>query len=94
MAQFRLVGECNRCGLCCMDGDLRCNYLRVAMLGTPGGTTCAVHANRYPGMPIMLVDGAGKVAALAQCAHGTPQDDIEIMAKGIGRGCSLRVVNG
>lgn len=94
MAQFRLVGECNRCGLCCYDGDLRCNYLAVKMLGMPGGTTCTVYANRYPGMPIMLVDGTGKVAALAQCAHGTPTDDMEIMAKGIGKGCSLKVVNG
>jgi hypothetical protein len=96
MAQFRLEGTCNRCGLCCLDGDLRCHYLEVSSLGVgvAMGTRCRVHASRFPGMPIIMIDVEGKVAKLAACAHGTPQDDIEIMAKGIGKGCSLRVVNG
>lgn len=96
MRQSKLEGTCNRCGLCCFDRDLRCNYLEVTALG-PGvamGTRCRVHAARWPGMPIMLVDAQGSVKAIGQCAHGTPQDEVEIIAKGIGKGCSLRMVNG
>lgn len=76
-----------------MDGDRHCYNLVIhSAPGMPGATTCRVHAARYLGMPIMLVSN-NAVVALGTCAHGSPQDEIEIIKKGIGKGCSLKLVS-
>lgn len=92
--QPKLVGDCNRCGLCCMDGDLRCHYLRVTNVpGMPNATSCSVYNSRVPGMPIAMVNSKGVVDSIAYCAHDTPFETHEIITKGIGKGCSLRVLS-
>lgn len=75
-----------------MDGESVCNNLEiVAPLGTPGATRCRVYRERYPGYPIMLIN-KGRVVGLGACAHGSSVDTEVIIAKGIGKGCSLKVV--
>lgn len=89
---MKLIGKCNQCGLCCMEGNARCINLEILFpLGTPGATRCKIYEQTYPGMPIVLMDG-NRVTGVARCARGSALDDVEIMAKGIGKGCSLKVV--
>lgn len=89
---MRLTGTCNQCGLCCLEGSARCINLEIlAPLGTPGATRCKVYKERYPGLPIVMIDN-GKIVAIAACAHGSSMDDEIIIQKGIGKGCSLKVV--
>lgn len=93
---LRLEGTCNRCGLCCMDGALRCINLEIeGTLGAPYATRCRVYTQRTLGMPILLVNAVGVIEAVASCTYmDNAIEDKEIMAKGIGKGCSLKVVNG
>lgn len=93
-----LRGECNRCGLCCVvehptHGTLVCEHLRVTVpvqpLGHPLSTRCGVYAQRVSGMVIHMRDGAGVGRQLARCFKDTWQEDHVILARGIGRGCSL-----
>jgi len=85
-----LAGACNRCGVCCLNGDLRCHNLVVHHpLGTPGATSCRAYGERYNGMPIMLVNGDGIVTSLGACGLNSIQEDLAIIKKGIGKGCSL-----
>lgn len=92
---IKLAGTCNQCGLCCMDGDARCHNLRITgVLGTPGATTCMVYGARYAGMPVMLVSPENVVISLGECNHGDEEADNQaILEKGIGKGCSLRLVS-
>ena len=102
MAQFKtqlkLVGECNRCGLCCTatknGKTLYCHNLqRTAPVGVPGASFCKAYALRYPGMPIMMYDNLGSIQSLGVCSHGSGIDG-ENIAEWIGKGCSLRIDNG
>ena len=93
MAQFRLAGECNQCGLCCIIGDLRCiNLIMTGKPGEPMATKCAVYATRYSGMPILLLDAAGRIVAQAACGKDDVNDARAIIQRGLGKGCSLDLV--
>ena len=92
---IKLVGECNRCGLCCFAGEFRCqNLIVTGKPGEPMATACAVHRSRTPGMFILFFDSQGRVAADGVCGHNTPAEPLVIIERGIGKGCSLEVVEG
>lgn len=92
-----LRGECNRCGLCCVldmpAGRVVCEHLRAEMpvtsLGIPGASRCAVYERRINAMAIRMLDGHGNVAQMSRCYQNAWQEDHAILARGIGRGCSL-----
>jgi hypothetical protein len=97
-ARLRLVGECNRCGLCCTatknGKTLYCHNLqRTDAVGVPGATFCRAYAIRFPGMPIMMYDSLGEIQALGMCSHKSEVDE-ENIAQWIGKGCSLRIDDG
>ena len=52
-----LKGLCNRCGNCCVIGQMRCEHLSTDVTGR---TTCMVYDKRYTNMPIKMIapDGA------------------------------------
>lgn len=84
-----LVGECNRCGLCCMQDGHRCIYLAVdGKPGEPNATRCTAYERRYDGMPIAGVDANGKVKVIGVCRKDSPKET-QIIAQFIGKGCSL-----
>lgn len=96
-AQLKLVGQCNRCGLCCTASwhgkQLRCHNLEVTGpigVGAPGASTCRAYRQRFPGMPIMMYDDTGSIQALGACSHGSDVDS-ENIAQWIGKGCSLKL---
>jgi hypothetical protein len=90
LAGLQLVGECHRCGLCCADGWTRCEHLLgVRPIGTPQATVCAVYAGRHDGLPIRMVGSSGAVARAGLCAKDSPAEAFCILARGVGRGCSL-----
>lgn len=85
-----LVGDCNRCGQCCTNGNYRCEFLVVtARLGRPNATRCAKYATRYEGMPIRAVDSRGKVRAHGVCRKDSA-DETKVIEQWIGHGCSLK----
>lgn len=97
---MRLKGTCNRCGLCCFgtsaDGRaIRCMHLRVSgKPGEPFATRCAIHDARTPMMPIVMVDKLDNQVLgdwVCSCSYGTIFETIEILQKGIGRGCSMEL---
>lgn len=75
------------------NGTTRCNNLEIIGIpGSPGATRCLVYAERYAGMPIVLIDTrTQKIVSMGACAHGSAVDDLVIVPY-IGKGCSLRVV--
>jgi len=94
-----LRGECNRCGRCCVverDGKpYACTHLRHFQwiaLGRPESTFCSVYDRRRHGMPITLRHQAGDEFEAVCVADGSPEETAVIIARGIGRGCSLEVV--
>lgn len=92
-----LIGHCNQCGLCCMDLEnrLKCVHLVIkTTLGLPDATYCDKYASRYDNMPIILENKKGEMVRAAHCAMGGPIEEMEIVSKGIGRGCSLKLVGG
>ncbi len=90
--QIRLVGDCNRCGLCCLPFGYRCINLIISKpLGEPQATKCAVYSHRWDGMPIMLLDTEGNIVGHSKCHKGCPMEIEAILEKGIGRGCSMEV---
>lgn len=95
VSRYRLEGECNQCGLCCLDSfagrATRCEHLLVmGNVGEPMATVCMVHAERRPGMTIRMVDRiTGEPLALGLCQHTTPDEVTLIRERGIGKGCSL-----
>lgn len=78
-----------------MDGDLHCIYLKFqGKLGEPLATRCKIYDKRYIGMPIFLVSAAGIIEGMGTCTFGDKiADEKEIIAKGIGKGCSMELVN-
>jgi hypothetical protein len=90
-----LVGTCNRCGLCCFVGPYRCSHLILAgPPGSPEASACGVYLVRRDRMPIELINDAGDVVGTATCAKNSPEDVLNILEKGIGKGCSLTVAEG
>lgn len=88
-----LVGACNQCALCCMIGKLRCGHLILRRRpGSPMASRCAIYATRYDGMPIVLYDEKGRLRGHGVCAKDSPEDTANIIARGIGKGCSLQLV--
>lgn len=89
---MQLKGTCNRCGLCCHVFGFRCINLIVRNTpGEPEATRCAVYADRYENMPILLLDEQGRIRGKSFCHVG--ETEIEgILEKGIGHGCSLEVI--
>jgi len=98
-----LVGDCNQCGACCeveSDGAiLRCEHLEVlSSIGQSGATRCRAYRTRHDGMPIRLYDI--RTGAFAEdefvCPKNSPENSQAetetILIQGIGRGCSLTVV--
>ncbi len=91
--QPKLVGDCNRCGLCCYVWGYAC--INLVVTGTPGqpmATRCGLHALRYDGMPIKLVDTKGRIVGKSKCALDS-DDETENIIPHIGKGCSLRIVS-
>ncbi len=84
-----LVGICNQCGLCCMDGRDRCINLEIMAIGT---TRCRLYQERYNGMPIVLVSPDNIVTHVGICGKDSIYEDRAIIQKGIGKGCSLREI--
>lgn len=97
--QSLLTGTCSRCGLCCEIDGFRCLNLINAPPGPivpailPGPTTCAVYDRRYDGMPIVLMDDKGHAIG-ATCGKGSLEEDMAIVERGVGKGCSMKVVKG
>lgn len=93
-----LRGECNRCGLCCVqetpEGRVVCEHLRavdLGALGTAGASTCTVYEQRVNGMAIrMLTTGRSEVAVMSRCYQNAWQEDYAI-AQRIGQGCSYTI---
>ena len=90
---MKLVGDCNRCGLCCLAGAFQCiNLIVTGNPGEPKGTECGVYANRYDGMPILMIDSKGRIATGDyRCRQNSDVETREIIKRGIGYGCSLTV---
>jgi len=97
------TGVCNRCGVCCQyeaadgSGPVRCGYLEVrpgARVGDPQATTCRQYDTRYDGMPIPMQYLNGTDYGWAKCAKDSSMEDLVIRFRGIGRGCSLEILNG
>src|SRR5262245_49248096 len=88
-----VVGECNLCGLCCFNPatGTRCSQLEVTgKPGEPYATRCLVYDQRYDGMPILMVDRDGKPTSENRvCTKDSIEEDLSIIASGIGRGCTL-----
>ena len=87
----RLEGQCNHCGLCCMVTGLRGEQLRCGNLSSDN--KCKVYETRYNEMPILLIGPGGVLAGVSTCAKDTEEETQLIIHKGIGRGCSLEVIN-
>ena len=90
-----LQGECNRCGLCCAGTwngrPWRCANLKmVGPMGEPYATMCEVYTERYDAMPITGVDmETGAVIGWGHCYLNSRTEDLAIIQKGVGKGCSL-----
>ncbi len=95
LQKITLCGECNRCGLCCVEhvgkDRLICEHLEMSNLGHANGTRCRVYDRRYDGMPIVMFadDGGGWVPSV--CFKDSPGEVHAILEKGIDQGCSLTV---
>lgn len=92
-----LKGSCNRCGLCCtadVEGvPVVCDHLRMfsfSSLGKPEATQCRAYERRVDNMPITMRSFDGTVLVHAVCRKG-PGEVPVILARGIGKGCSLEV---
>lgn len=99
MSFRELIGECNLCGLCCYVQNpatgtfLKCEHLKViSQPGMPNATKCGIYEKRYNGMGIALASKDGQEWAHGMCAEGTPAAINHIVESGIGKGCSLALV--
>ena len=59
---------CQRVGICCNDGELRCQWLR-GEVGKVGGCTCAVYDQRYDQMLIFMLNPAGEPVKVDYCVN-------------------------
>lgn len=77
-----------------------CEHLRAivrpvsgaAPLGAPEASRCAVYEQRVDGMAITLMDGGGVCRMVGVCGKDSAIEGERILARGIGRGCSLTVI--
>lgn len=92
-----LSGACNRCGLCCTaesEGRLLvCEFLSwPGTIGQSWATRCRVYEARVDGLPIRMLDATtGAFVVDATCAKDSAVEELVIIQRGIGRGCSLTV---
>ncbi len=87
-----LVGECNRCGLCCAPEKngvrWRCANLIGEDIGQPMATSCSKYSERFDGMPIDLEDPNGnRIKGI--CRKDSMAETVAIIENGVGKGCSL-----
>lgn len=66
-----ITGTCNRCGACCYVGEFRCANLVDA---PDGRASCAIHANRVPGMVVIMTRPNGDWIE-GICNHTLPIED-------------------
>ena len=90
-----LTGECNQCGRCCEYGDIVCQYLDIhGEIGSNHATSCKVYLLRYNGMPVNGINRyTGRVVLHSVCYKDSPGEVKTIVDRGIGKGCSLTLVN-
>ncbi len=90
-----LLGACCRCGACCDDPIYgRCENLIVEegkKIGEEGASRCGVYEKRYNGMPIRVISKTGAILNTV-CLKDSVEETKEIVTRGMGRGCSLRVL--
>lgn len=55
-------------------------------------TYCTVYNKRTQGMPIVMVNKEGLAVNIANCYFDHPNETMGILERGIGKGCSLRVL--
>lgn len=95
----RLAGACNGCGMCCTgewEGKTyKCLHLEITRsVGQPNATRCRVYDKRFDGMPVPLVDETtNQVFTLGWCWKDSEEETAAIISRGIGRGCSLVLVD-
>jgi hypothetical protein len=77
---------------------LVCEHLRARLdgghakpLGAPDASYCAVYERRVDGMPIRMLDHTGTPRMVGQCRKHHWLEDERIIARGLGKGCSLRI---
>lgn len=56
-------------------------------------TRCGLYPIRYNGMPIVLRDESRRLVAEKFCGKDSPEETQAIIEKGIGKGCSMEVIN-
>jgi len=64
---------------------------RVLPLGSPDASACAVYERRVDGMEIKMLDHTGTPRMIGQCRKNHWLEDERIIARGLGKGCSLRI---
>ena len=93
-----LKGKCNHCGLCCFSKDrsLKCENLGfgAGAIGLPNAYYCKVYDRRIDNMPINMIDKDGTSYGGYVCAKDSQRETFVILERGIGKGCSLEVLNG
>lgn len=77
---------------------LACEHLRATIhggralpLGSPDASYCAVYERRVDGMEIKMLDHTGTPRMIGQCRKNHWLEDERIIARGLGKGCSLRI---
>ena len=86
---MKLIGDCNRCGLCCTDGEFVCRNLQIdTTLGAPYSTRCMAYDVRYDGMPILGRNAQGQTKT-GVCRKDSAEET-KIIVPWIGKGCSLK----
>lgn len=86
---MKLIGECNRCGLCCQSEGFTCVNLQIdGTPGQPGATRCMAYDVRFDGMRIWGRNAAGEVRE-GRCSKDSAEET-RIIKLFIGKGCSLR----
>lgn len=96
-----LMGECNRCGLCCTTEhngqaffceNLLYEDVNDVLSGKPEATVCREYETRHNRMPIRMfnIEGEG-LSGEYYCWVGTIQETRAILSRGIGNGCSLNL---
>jgi hypothetical protein len=88
--QPKLVGECNQCGLCCMDENGKCEHLEVnGRPGLPMSASCSLYGSRYEGMPVKWISRHGGPPLEGLCTKNSDMETAIIRLRGIGKGCSF-----
>ena len=72
-----------------------CEHLTIiGPIGTPHATLCAMYLLRYDGMPVNGINKyTGRVVLHSVCHKDSPGEVKTIVDRGIGKGCSLTLLN-